>query len=433
MKFLGIIFFIFLVLISNLNIIAKESQLPKNDINKYLKYQKRITLPEEYADERFNFFIENSCIVTNKYAYILKGEDSSTTIKKLNLVRINLENENIENFDILKIKKLEKQHPHDSYDRFAVNDYYLIIRIGKQVFVFNWLNGNKIEYDTTYTVKSSPDNIEIKGNICYLIEYKIHYDQPTKPSLKTRKFINVTPIDLQNKEIKKTYYFPNTKGLIFSYYIPPYYVDMGENYFIISEITDYKIYIYENKNFKLVDSIVYYSKEWKSIDSITLTNYNDLVEKLHAKNIIDSIRTTYDSIFTLNIVTMVNDSTILVKIRKPITIDTIQNSILKKEHYHYDLWQKRAGIWSLIDSNIIIRSFDSTYIYTINEGLPFDYFHYKHYNDIYVDLNNRYPIELRNGMTYKEIQDSLDTFYKNNPYNVKVPISLYIYKFNLME
>ncbi|HOV92389.1 MAG TPA: hypothetical protein PLC04_04835 [Candidatus Kapabacteria bacterium] len=221
-----------------------------------------------------------------------------------------------------------------------------------------------------------------------------------------------------------THIFDNPVGFALTYMTPKRNINFYKGNIIISDITNYRIRIYD-LDFKLVSEFSRPTSDW---DKGSNQVFNEEIKNIKTPNMLNSKRKFItENSYKHNVVHLVdflNDSTIMVCWTSN-SSQTNQNEI----RTFYDVWRKNknSNNWYLIYKNLTDISPKP------QDKFNFDYFYQLFWQ--YFVLNDKvivssyFPIDLRKldlkNLTFQEFNKMQGDYYKNND----IKCSFFIYKF----
>ena len=251
---------------------------------------------------------------------------------------INLSTYNVDsvllNFNFHKIDEISKMHTTVSDFILENNDLYLIV--GSAIIKFRQKR-NAYEFDKLINLEHAYWAKHISNYSKDYAIISISYDAINDNKL----MVFAAKINLNNGRIEKEIRISTFKGIEFSH-IPNHWWDFTDKYFLLSQTLDYKIMIYDKKNFELIDSIIYDKNEFKRnkpiLDSFKFKGKSSMTELMHLDDIPSRIIKTY----------FINNDTIMVNYQTPFS----KNKFI-------DVWAKSTGKWNLIlSSKEVYADFD---------------------------------------------------------------------------
>jgi hypothetical protein len=223
----------------------------------------------------------------------------------------------------------------------------------------------------------------------------------------------------------KEHSFEKPIGFPLTYFQPKRNINFYKGYFLISDITKYRIRVYDlsfNQVSELSRSSIDWDKDSNQIFNKALENIKT-IKDVRAKN--DYIRTINDRYYVINLVDFLNENTIMVCWSTSLNI--MNNGNGDKFDY-YDIWQLNSQKkWELKEKNIEDSKNNP------NDKFNFDNFNYL-FSQYYVKedkiiIPNFFPFDLRTldlkNLTYKELYQKQSDYYKTN----EIKSSFFIYKF----
>lgn len=221
-----------------------------------------------------------------------------------------------------------------------------------------------------------------------------------------------------------THIFDNPVGFALTYMQPKRNINFYKGNIIISDITNYRIRIYD-LDFKLVSEFSRPTSDW---DKGFNQSFNEEIKDIKTPNELNSKRkfiteSSYKH-YVVHLTDFLNDSTIMVCWTSN-SSETNQNEI----KIYYDIWRKNknSNNWYLIYKNLTRIS------PKLQDKFNFEYFNQLFYQ--YYVLNNNiivpslFPIDLRKldlkNLTFQEFYKVQEDYYNNND----IKCSFFIYKF----
>jgi hypothetical protein len=223
----------------------------------------------------------------------------------------------------------------------------------------------------------------------------------------------------------KEHSFEKPIGFPLTYFQPKRNINFYKGYFLISDITKYRIRVYDlsfNQVSELSRSSIDWDKDSNQIFNKALENIKT-IKDVRAKN--DYIRTINDRYYVINLVDFLNENTIMVCWSTSLNI--MNNGNGDKFDY-YDIWQLNSQKkWELKEKNI-----------EDSKNNPNDKFNFNNFNYLFsqyyvkedkIIIPNFFPFDLRTldlkNLTYKELYQKQSDYYKTN----EIKSSFFIYKF----
>lgn len=231
--------------------------------------------------------------------------------------------------------------------------------------------------------------------------------------------------DLKTNNYKE-HLFETPIGFPLTYIQPKRNINFYKGYFLISDITKYRIRIYD-LNFKQISEISRNSDEWDKdsnrVFNKELSNFKTLKD-IRAKN--DYIMTNNYKYYIINLVDFLNDNTILVCWSTSLNKFNNEKGDYK---YYYDIWQiSSQKKWELKEKNI-----------EDSQSRPLDKFSFNNFNNLFnqysvkeekIIIPNFFPFDLRTldlkNLTFKELYQKKSDYYKTN--DIKSSFFIYSYK-----
>lgn len=229
-------------------------------------------------------------------------------------------------------------------------------------------------------------------------------------------------IDLSlNKNFK--HIFENPIGFPLTTFKPRKIISFYKNTFLVSDITQYKIKIFDG-NFNLIQELIRSSSEWDKDSNkkfnnnlIKIKNFKDLQKYM---NYFSQAESKYYTIVNAD---FINDKTILV------CYSTSLKNPNGEFEYYYDIWKKdENGKWILFEKDLrnSKQNQNSKFNYNDLNGFWGQYFLFENRIIIASDLPFYInDLDLKN-ITFNDIYQKKIEYYKKN--DIKVSYFIYEYK-----
>jgi|GEM_PF-2047923 len=228
--------------------------------------------------------------------------------------------------------------------------------------------------------------------------------------------------DMGTKEFKHKQ-LDNPIGYPLTYYQPKRNINYYKGKFLITDITNYKITIFDS-SFSNTEIIARNSEDW---DNGANNEFNQILSGIitpkELKSNLEYLNVNFMNYFQLLNADFVNDKTILVCWRYNIK-DT--NNVFSKTLFHYDVWEKeKDGKWVIIVKELKDNQYKPEDKFDINKYLKL-YNQYFLFDGKIIIPSLLPPLSLlKSNINMSGIQKEMDTYYMDND----IHSTFFIYNF----
>jgi len=375
-----------------------------NELNKYFYLDTLLFLPKEFVD------YDKILVKTHKdkifllYNEVVFKNDS-------NLIML---------YDVLEQKFLSLLLPNNVISYFNVRDFdlnennlFLLFYNGILHYQKKFENFEFNEIIKIHSVANNFGYIRLENDSLHLFEGPINLAQFDK--------LTTTLVSINTKDYSESVKeFIEPKNNYFLLFQPRKCFDYINQKFLVSEITQYKFYIYSFLKNR-IDTIIRFPKDWvplSSEDSNKIIVFKKSLNNNYVKNFIDFLRTFVLKISTIHKVYFLNDSTILVYWSKP-----PRNPKANFYDFQIDIFKLIQEQWIPIAQSLPNKCDEDE---PISEIVIIN-------NNFYVSGNKIYciepiPFNIKelpfSKMSYKKFKKKVEEYYSNND----IQLSLLIFK-----
>jgi len=297
---------------------------------------------------------------------------------------------------------------------FGAYKNYLYFSISKKLIIYNILT-KKVE---TINLNRSFDFITRLKKSIYLYDYGFDSDFMGKD-----KFINITKIDADTKDIIYEKYLDEIYGVELGTYSPKNMIEINEEFIIISDILKYNIKIF-NHDFKLLSTIKYKNKDWVNLDNKIRDRLLKTGQYFYNQNSVKKAFVPLDSICINNSriykIYLLNKNKLLVYWKKP----NLKN--FKPKDLFVELWEINLdGTYKLLKETESVKkqiSLDGRQFSTLDFQIPYSFYA----KDDLIIFPQSIPLDIKDFIGEDEaiINKKIENYYINN----EIKYSLFIYK-----